>query len=125
MHCTYMYSIISPLPSLGHVYCCKKGGEAYFREGTVIIPALVLFLPSNYTHMLSRSEINSTHGKNSRKCNIVITPVAQTNTNITCRSSLATFQRCHFAVLAFALVYSECGFKGKLIHSSGYLLTNM
>ena len=29
------YSKISPLPSLGHVYCKKRGG-AYFREDTVI-----------------------------------------------------------------------------------------
>ena len=33
----------------------------------LIVPALVLFSPSNCTRMLAYSEINSTHGKNSRK----------------------------------------------------------
>ena len=45
---------------------------AYKREGVaiLIIHTLVLFLPSNCTHMLPHCEINSTRRKYSRKCGI-------------------------------------------------------
>ena len=36
------------------------------RSVAIILPALVLFLPSNCIRLLARSEINSTRGKNSR-----------------------------------------------------------
>ena len=61
-HDQVQISLLYGLNLLG-MQCTYKCGSVVI----LIVPALVLFLPSNCTRMLAHPEINSTRGKNSRK----------------------------------------------------------
>ena len=48
------YSKISPLPDLGHVYCRKRGGGAYFRDNTVLVPSCARVITVCSSSVLSK-----------------------------------------------------------------------
>ena len=97
----WLESICHDQVQVSHLFRLNRlGAQCTYECGsvaTLIVPALVLFPPSNCTHIIAHLEINSTHGKNSVYVTSVLEVIVGASVRLlfVCYRHMYMYAKCH------------------------------